>query len=100
MNKFENIETFTIVNDAGEEEERQVILTFQSDSTNGHYIVFTSGDLDEDGSIEIEAARFDPEADELELIAIDNLAEQDLIQEEIDRMIEIEYSDEGDEVKH
>lgn len=100
MNKFEDIETFTIVNDMGEEEERQVILTFQSDSTNGHYIVFTSGELDEDGNIEIEAARFDPKAEELELIAIDNLAEQDLIQEEIDRMIEIEYSDEGNEVTH
>lgn len=97
MQNFDEIETFTILNEEGVEEEKQVILAYQSETTNKHYVVFTSGELDEEGSLEMEVASYNPEAEELELLPIDDLAEKDLIETEIDRMIEIEYSDEEED---
>lgn len=100
MQNFDEIEVFTMVNEEGIEVEMQVIVAFQSETTNKHYVVFTSGEMDEDGDIEMEVASYNPEAEDLELLAIDDLAEKDLIETEIDKMIEIEYTDdEFDEVE-
>ena len=51
---------FTIVNDAGEEVECEILFTFDSDETKKSYIVYTDNSLDENGSTKVYASIYDP----------------------------------------
>lgn len=94
MINIDEIESFTIIDDEDKEVECQVITAFEAEQTGFSYIVFTNGEVDAEGNLMIETSRYNPEAEELELIAITDEAEQVLIEALLDDMLEIELDEE------
>lgn len=92
--KLDGINEFTIYDDNNEEKECEVITTFYCEATNGHYVVFTSGDVDDDGDVVIEVSKYDPDSEELELLAITDDQEQNIIEATLDRILEVEFESE------
>jgi len=62
--------TFTVINDRGEEITCNVLFTFDSDETKKSYIVYTDNTKDSEGNIQVYASIFDPESDNPELLPI------------------------------
>ena len=92
--QFDGIQNFTVYDDDNQEVEYEVITTFYCEETEGHYVVFTSGDVDEDGSLVIEVSKYDPDSEDMELLAITDEREQMIIGEKIDEILEVEFEDE------
>ena len=61
---------FTIINNAGEEIECEILFTFDSDETKKSYIVYTDNSLDENGSTKVYASIYDPDDPKSKLEAI------------------------------
>lgn len=78
MEKEQN--TFTVVNDAGEEVICEVLFTFESDETNKNYIVYTDNTLDKDKNIKVYASIFNPDKENSPLIPITSEKEWEVIQ--------------------
>ena len=95
--KMDGINEFTVFDDNNQEIECEVITTFYCEATNGHYVVFTSGDVDEEGDVVIEVSKYDPDSDELELLAIDDEQEQIIIEDTLSRILEVEMEENFDE---
>lgn len=95
--KMDGINEFTVFDDDNQEIECEVITTFYCEATNGHYVVFTSGDVDEEGDVVIEVSKYDPDSDELELLAIDDEQEQIIIEDTLSRILEVEMEENFDE---
>ena len=53
--------TFTMVDDKGNETTYDVLFTFDSDETKKSYIVYTDNTKDEEGNIQVYASIYDPE---------------------------------------
>ena len=53
--------TFTMVDDKGQETVYDVLFTFDSDETKKSYIVYTDNTKDEEGNIQVYASIYDPE---------------------------------------
>ena len=95
--KMDGINEFTVFDYDNQEIECEVITTFYCEATNGHYVVFTSGDVDEEGDVVIEVSKYDPDSDELELLAIDDEQEQIIIEDTLSRILEVEMEENFDE---
>lgn len=54
--------TFTVINDKGEQIECEILFTFDSDETNKSYIVYTDNTKDEIGNIKVYASIYDPKS--------------------------------------
>ena len=59
-NNANNAGKFTMMNEAGEQIECEVLFTFDSEETNKNYIVYTDNTQDETGSTKVYASVFDP----------------------------------------
>lgn len=92
--KLDGINEFTIYDEDNQEIECEVITTFYCEATNGHYVVFTSGDVDDDGDVVVEVSKYDPDSDELELLPILDEQEQNIIEATLDRVLEVEMEEE------
>ncbi|MDD4644289.1 MAG: DUF1292 domain-containing protein [Bacilli bacterium] len=78
MEKEQN--TFTVVNDAGEEVICEVLFTFESDETKKNYIVYTDNTLDKDKNIKVYASIFNPDKENSPLTPITSEKEWEVIQ--------------------
>lgn len=73
--------TFTVINDEGEEITCDVLFTFDSDETKKSYIVYTDNTKDKDGNIQVYASIFDPNSeDTTELLPIESEKEWKVIE--------------------
>lgn len=52
--------SFTVIDQNGEEKSYDVLFTFDNDETKKSYIVYTDNTLDEKGNIEVYASIYDP----------------------------------------
>lgn len=62
--------TFTMIDENGNEIEYDVLFTFESDETNKNYIVYTDQSKDETGNIQVYASIYNPEDPKSKLEAI------------------------------
>lgn len=72
--------TFTLLDENGQEVVYDVLFTFESDQTNKNYIVYTDNSKDEQGNIEVYASIYYPEDENGRLEAIETEAEWKLIE--------------------
>ena len=69
---MENKNSFTIINEEGQQIVCNVLFTFDSDETNKSYIVYTDNTKDEAGNIKVYASIYDPNSvDDMELLPIE-----------------------------
>ena len=92
--QFDGINNFTVYDENNNEVECEVITTFYCEATDGHYVVFTSGDVDEEGNVVIEVSKYDPHSKDMELLAIIDDEEQEIVGETLDRILEVEFEEE------
>lgn len=55
--------TFKITDENGKDTEYEVLLTFESNETNKHYMLYTDNELDEEGNVKVYASIYEPKAD-------------------------------------
>ena len=75
-----NKNTFTLIDEKGNEVEYDVLFTFESEETNKNYIVYTDNTKDETGNIEVYASIYDPEDPNSKLEAIETEKEWKVIE--------------------
>lgn len=93
--------TFSMIDENGNEVVYDVLFTFESDETKKNYIVYTDQSKDENGNIQVFASIYDPENPKTKLEAIKTDKEWKVIetilqtlQEEIKNKRESTKSDE------
>lgn len=73
--------TFTVVNDQGQEITCYVLFTFESDETHKNYVVYTDNSVDAKGKIQVFASIYDPnEKDGTTLLPIETDKEWKIIE--------------------
>ena len=72
--------TFTVVNENGEEITCEVLFTFESDETKKNYLVYTDNTVDPSGNTKVYASIFDPNKESSELIPIESEREWKIIE--------------------
>lgn len=93
--------SFTMLNEAGEEVKYDVLFTFDNEETNKSYIAYTDNTYDDDGNISVYASTYDPNSSEVILGKIETENEWKVvetilntIQQEIRQADNIENSNE------
>lgn len=72
--------TFTIINDKGEEVQCEVLFTYTNEETGYDYIAYTDHTSDEDGNTKVYASIFNPEEENPVLLPIETEEEWALIE--------------------
>lgn len=72
--------TFSMIDENGNEVIYDVLFTFESEETNKNYIVYTDNTKDENGNIEVYASIYDPENPQSRLEAIETEKEWKVIE--------------------
>ena len=85
---MEEKNTFTVMNDKGEEVTCEVLFTFESEETKKNYIVYTDNTTDDEGNVKVYASVFDPEAENTELMPIETDREWKIIETILDSIQE------------
>lgn len=72
MNNNNELEknSFTLIDDSGNERKFDVLFTFSSEETGHDYIVYTDNTKDENGNVEVYASIYHPEEEHSRLEAI------------------------------
>ena len=78
MNNMQG-DTFTVINDSGEEIKCEILFTYENEKTGVNYIAYTDNTTDEDGNTKVYASVFDPEQENPELLPIETEEEWKLI---------------------
>ena len=93
--------SFTMLNEAGEEVKYDVLFTFDNVETNKSYIAYTDNTYDDDGNISVYASTYDPNSSEVILGKIETENEWKVvetilntIQQEVRQADNIENSNE------
>lgn len=93
--------SFTMLNEAGEEVKYDVLFTFDNEETNKSYIAYTDNTYDDDGNILVYASTYDPNSSEVILGKIETENEWKVvetilntIQQEVRQADNIENSNE------
>lgn len=93
--------SFTMLNEAGEEVKYDVLFTFDNEETNKSYIAYTDNAYDDDGNISVYASTYDPNSSEVILGKIETENEWKVvetilntIQQEVRQADNIENSNE------
>lgn len=93
--------SFTMLNEAGEEVKYDVLFTFDNEETNKSYIAYTDNTYDDDGNISVYASTYDPNSSEVILGKIETENEWKVvetilntIQQEVRQVDNIENSNE------
>lgn len=93
--------SFTMLNEAGEEVKYDVLFTFDNEETNKSYIAYTDNTYDDDGNISVYASTYDPNNSEVILGKIETENEWKVvetilntIQQEVRQADNIENSNE------
>lgn len=85
---MEEKNTFTVMNDKGEEVTCEVLFTFESEETKKNYIVYTDNTTDKDGNVKVYASVFDPKNENTELMPIETDREWKIIETILDSIQE------------
>lgn len=80
--------SFSMIDDKGNETVYDVLFTFESEETNKNYIVYTDNTRDETGNIEVYASIYDPEDPHSKLEAITTDKEWKVIETILDTLQE------------
>lgn len=72
--------TFSMIDENGNEVIYDVLFTFESEETNKNYIVYTDNTKDESGNIEVYASIYDPNNPQSKLEAIETEKEWKVIE--------------------
>ena len=80
--------TFSMIDENGNEVVYDVLFTFESDETGKNYIVYTDNNRDENGNIEVYASIYDPENPKSKLEAIKSEKEWKVIETILDTLQE------------
>ena len=93
--------SFTMLNEAGEEVKYDVLFTFDNEETNKSYIAYTDNTYDDDGNISVYASTYHPNSSEVILGKIETENEWKVvetilntIQQEVRQADNIENSNE------
>ena len=68
--KLQN-DTFTLIDEFGEEKEYQTLFTFYNEDNKKNYVVYTDDILDEDGNKSIYASIYNPFDEEFNLLPVE-----------------------------
>lgn len=71
--------TFTMINDSGEEIKCEILFTYENEKTGINYIAYTDNTTDEDGNTKVYASIFYPAQENPELLPIETEEEWQLI---------------------
>ena len=87
---MEEKNTFTVINDEGNEIVCDVLFTFDSDETKKSYVVYTDNTKDENGNIRVYASIFNPNdnGDGTELLPIQTEKEWKVIEKILESLQE------------
>ena len=80
--------TFTMIDDNGNEVEYDVLFTFDNDETGKSYIAYTDNTKDETGNVQVYASTYDPDDPESRLEAIETEKEWKVIETILDTLQE------------
>lgn len=72
--------TFTVINDNGEEVQCEIIFTYNDERTGKDYIAYTDNTSDEEGNTKVYASIFNPEEENPTLLPIETDEEWELIE--------------------
>ena len=72
--------SFTLIDDNGNEVVYDVLFTFESEETNKNYLVYTDNSRDEAGNVEVYASIYDPDDPHSKLEAIETEKEWKVIE--------------------
>ena len=72
--------SFTMIDEAGNEIVYDVLFTFESEETHKNYIVYTDNTKDAEGNVEVYASIYDPNDPNSKLEAIETEKEQKVIE--------------------
>ncbi len=75
-----NKSLFSLRNDLGEEQEYEMLFTFDSDTTQKSYMVYTDHQCDKDGKERVYASIYDPTGNDKNIYPIETEAEWDIIE--------------------
>lgn len=93
INSGQDDNTFTIINDNGEEIKCEILFTFCDDKTGKNYIVYTDNTLDEDENTKVFASVFNPEEENPILIPIETDGEWAMIEKILENLTDGDYID-------
>ena len=79
-NELKQDNTFTIVNDNGEEIKCEILFTYEDEKTKKNYMAYTDNTLDEEGNTKVYASIFNPEEENPVLLPIETDEEWKLIE--------------------
>ncbi len=72
--------TFTMLDEKGQEHTYDVLFTFESEENGNNYIVYTDNSLDENGNIVVYASTYDPTNPQSRLGAVETEQEWKVIE--------------------
>lgn len=72
--------TFTIVNDNGEEIKCEILFTYEDEKTKKNYMAYTDNTLDEEGNTKVYASIYNPNEENPVLLPIETDEEWKLIE--------------------
>lgn len=72
--------TFTVINDNGEEVQCEILFTYNDERTGKDYIAYTDNTIDEEGNTKVYASIFNPEEENPTLLPIESDEEWELIE--------------------
>lgn len=79
-NEVKQENTFTIVNDNGEEIKCEILFTYEDEKTKKNYMAYTDNTLDDEGNTKVYASIFNPEEENPVLLPIETEEEWKLIE--------------------
>lgn len=79
-NEVKQDNTFTIVNDNGEEIKCEILFTYEDEKTKKNYMAYTDNTLDEEGNTKVYASIFNPEEENPVLLPIETEEEWKMIE--------------------
>ena len=79
-NELKQDNTFTIVNDNGEEIKCEILFTYEDEKTKKNYMAYTDNTLDEEGNTKVYASIFNPEEENPVLLPIETDEDLKLIE--------------------
>ena len=80
--------TFSMLDENGNEVVYDVLFTYESEETNKNYIVYTDNSKDEHGNVQVFASTYDPEDPKGKLEAIETDKEWKIIETILDTLQE------------
>ncbi len=87
----------TVTKEDGTVVECDVIVSFECTDTGKNYIVYTDGELDEDGNTKLYASTYDDSEEIPRLLEIETEEEWQMVDEILDQMIADAYAEEESE---